>query len=305
MSAKGHYGRALTLQPLTLSSAFPLHSYQPSETLSPASPRPYLSQLLEAEAALRSRVRKINLSLGRDAEACLRPLAQESRRSVGLEKPEVQGFRKVEQTSSEPVLTYLKTISKGNYSARNPLPPLFPSNQQEKALKPSPIRLSLSERWSLQEEMKLHRQTCKAQLQAKVAQAMDRATKMHIFPKEVNTIRGLSLVEIGEMGDLAVHMKKYYRKKVEELRKGKGEQAEIMITAVREEEFDQKRALLEGKLVDKVAWAERKAYESQANMSKALTTEQIEAKVRKMKVESLHKLPELRKVRNLPDASLL
>lgn len=305
-AAKEHYGRALTLQPLSLSRAFSLRlqSCQPSESLSPASPRPYLAQLLEAQSALRSRVRKINLSLGRDAEACLRPLAQESRRSVGKEKQETQGFRKVEHMSSEPVLTYLKTISKGNNSERRLLPPLIPTTRWEKDRKPSPGRLSLSERWSLQEEMKRHMQTCRAQLQARVSKAMDRANKMHIFPKEVNQVRGLSLVEMGEMGDLAAHMKKYYRRKVEELRKRKGEQGEMMITAVREEEPD-KRTLLEGKLVDKVAWTERKAYESQANLPKALTTEQIEAKVRKMKAESLRKLPELRKVRNLPDASLI
>lgn len=300
------YSRALTLQPIVVPSysAVHLQSYQPSESLSPASPVPF-SHILETEVLLRSKVRKINLRLGRDAEACLRPLTLQMGSYSHREKPRIEGFKPVDPRPTEPVLTYLKTISKGYNSERRLNPPLIPTNRRTEGRKSSLIPLSLSERNALQAELQQKMQLCRSELQAKVAKAMDKANKMHIFPKAVNEVRGKSMVEVGEMGELAMKMRKYYRKKVKEIVKRRENEGEMMITAVREEPEEQKQAFLEGKIVDKVAWADRKAYESRANQPRTLTSEEIEAKVKKMNAESRRKLPELHKVRNFPDASLV
>lgn len=300
------YSRALTLQPLLVPShsAAHLRSYQPSESLSPASPVPF-SYIIEAESLLRGKVRKINLRLGRDAEACLRPLSLEMGGHSHREKPRIEGFKRVEQRSSEPVLTYLKTISKGYNSERRLNPPLMHTSRRTEGRKSSLIPLSLSERTALQAELQHKMQMCRTELHAKVAKAMDKANKMHIFPKAVNEARGKSMIEVGEMEELAVKMRKFYRRKVKEIVNRREQEGEMMITAVKEEAEDQKQAFLEGKLVDKVAWADRKAYESRANQPRTLTSEEIDAKVKKMNAESRRKLPELRRVRNFPDASMV
>ena len=298
------------MQPLVLASKYEEvnRSYQPMEIHSPTSLHFNANSLEETQQLLRSKVKEINVMMGRDPDAYLN--WTESYRKTGetQEKSAVDGFKSVKNSSSEPVLTYLRSIPKVNSTKKLHFPALPPIKRSQITSKSPTFHLSFRERASIQSEIESKSQLYREYLQTRVSKAMDRANKLHIFPKEINEIRAKSLIKLGEEEELAGKMRKLYRKKVEEIGRNRKEGGGVMITEMKAEQTldlqGQKRVLLESKLVDKVAWAERKAWES-AIQPIPLSTQEIDAKVKSLKSESSRHLPELRKVKNYPDAALV
>ncbi len=279
-------------------------------------PNPLTMGLTESKETLLGQIRAINRQLGRDLSACLRPLPmkKDNYARQGLHKRATMGFQQIEKSTPQSHQHYLKSLRSEERAVTESCSQrvLSPSQQTFMQLKEALKlrRTTMSERQTLKAHFDSQLNAVKAKIEGNLGKEMENLNRNGIFPSIINEVRAttsLSVkVETHTRSSARVFLLKEKEKMMEERKLAPSSKHEVMVLSEEEQkkqEAEKRKLLLdhlEDKLVDKIARAERKAKVSDDLGIIRLTSEQIEAKLAKMKAESLKRQKPVMIIRSIP-----
>ena len=272
--------------------------------------------LTESKDALLEQIHAINRQLGRDVTACLRPLPtkKDNFSFPGRPKRLANGFKLIAKASPRSRQTYLKsarsderfTTDSGSRRV------LSPSQQSVFELKETLklTKTSYSQRQLMKTTFDTQINAVREKILGKLDREMESLNRNGIFSRGINEVRATSSMNVRVESHMRFSAREFMLKEKEKLLEEQKNRPAVkkearLISEEEQKKLDaEKRKLLlehlEDKLVDKIARAERKAKVSDDLGIVRLTSEQIEAKLAKMKTESLKRQKPVMVIRGLP-----
>ena len=325
--ASKHRGRTLSIKmtqaPLSLRrrESEGTFSYLPTEEplscyLPPATKLSTFG-LHDSQQALLSQIRLINTKLGREANACIRAVPDPQHVTPSrIPKSEVspQGFRRVERVESKPAMLYIKSIPVNSASRSKPQS-LSPSQRVEAERRELSRRnrMTSSERSLLKASIERKSQAVRERVEQHTSRDLQKLNKLMIFPHLVNEVRVQSLINVKMHREFLSSLRETTFKEKEKVMEHRGKvdtKPEVVILSAEEleriaaEERKQLVSELEGKLVDKIAKAEKNIKKEEEEAIGKITSEEIDVKLSRMMIESKKRHPILQKMKHMPIAEM-
>lgn len=279
-------------------------------------PNPLTLGLAESKETLLGQIRAINRQLGRDLSACLRPLPMKKDNFArrGVHKRAALGFQQIEKATPRSRQNYLRSLRSEEravtegYSQRVLSPSQQTFLQLREALKER--KTTTSERHTLKTTFDSQVSSVRAKIEGNLGKELDSLNRNGIFPAIINEVRATTSLSVKIESHMHSSAREFLHKEkekiMEERKLAPSNKREVMVLSEEEQkrlEAEKRKLLLdhlEDKLVDKIARAERKAKVSDDLGIIRLTSEQIEAKLAKMKADSVKRQKPLMVIRSIP-----
>lgn len=279
-------------------------------------PNPLTMGLAESKETLLGQIRAINRQLGRDLSACLRPLPMKKDNFArrGLHKRATLGFQQIEKAIPRSRQNYLKPLRSEERAVTESCSQrvLSPSQQTflelREALKQR--KTTLTERHTLKSTFESQVSSVRAKIEGNLVKELENLNRNGIFPAPINEVRATTSLSVKIESHIHSSAREFLLKEkekiMEERKLAPSSKHEVMVLSEEDQkrlEADKRKLLLdhlEDKLVDKIARAERKAKVSDDLGIVRLTSEQIEAKLAKMKADSLKRQKPVMIIRSIP-----